>query len=255
MGRIPYQLKKRLYRLKGYRRKAYGIRSSFTSDLIINVIEAKLHFYAFSKLMPYRKMFENRLRESLGNGSLNEDSKRKYKEEIHLIKNSESIDRLQFRLMNFWHAKKPAYFGAGLGLSLAYLTKFDSRILVSWIDRGVEFRSKSNDLFRNELRIKNFEEKQYSNLLEEIEKLDFVVLSTNTNSTILLDILEDRQELFSENCMFLVQYPHQNKDIELFYERMKESKFISLSLDLFYLGILVAKDNLAKQDYVRKYRF
>ncbi len=48
--------------------------------------------------------------------------------------------------------------------------------------------------------------------------------------------------------MILVQYPHQNKDIELFYEKMKESKFISLSLDLFYLGILIAKEDLAKQD-------
>ena len=255
MRRIPYQLKKRLYRLKAYRRKAYGISSSFTSDLIINVIEAKLHYYAFSKLLAYRIVIEKLLKEGISDRTLNELSKQRFRQELELIKNSESIDRLQFRLMNFWHPKNPAYFGDGMGLSLAYLTRFDSRILVSWFDRGEEFKKQSDDLLQKQMRIKNFVVKQYSNLVEENEKIDFAVLSANTNPDILHDIVRNKSEFFSANCMILVQYPHQNKAIEMFYEEMKESKFISLSLDLFYLGILIAKENLPKQDYARKYRF
>jgi hypothetical protein len=48
---------------------------------------------------------------------------------------------------------------------------------------------------------------------------------------------------------------HKTQALLNFWKRLKADQLFKVSLDLFYVGILVARDGMQKQDYVRKYRF
>ncbi|WP_461632923.1 hypothetical protein [Labilibaculum euxinus] len=255
MGRIRYKLKKRLYRLKAFRRKGFGIHSPFTFHLIVNVIEAKLSYYAFGQLFPYRKIIVNALKSKLEDGEISKDLAKKYKEEIQIIKSTEVLDRLLFRLMNFWHAEKSAYFGEGIGFTLAYMAKLDSRNSVACLDRGGVLSEYSDDIFRNYMGIQNYKSFNYNEILKQNPKYDFLVFSENTRKEILSDFILNYELLLADNCMIVIQNPHKNDTISLFWKQMKKLERISVSLDLFHLGILISKDGMQKQDYVRKYRF
>ncbi|PKQ65452.1 hypothetical protein BZG02_00140 [Labilibaculum filiforme] len=255
MGRIHYKLKKRLYRLKAFRRKGFGVHSPFTFHLIVNVIEAKLTYYAFGQLFPYRKIIANALKNKLENNEVEKSLIKKYKEEIQIVKSTEGLDRLLFRLMNFWQAKKAAYCGGGIGLSIVYMAKLDSRKEIACLDRGDVFATYSDDLFQNYMEFRNLKNFDYQEILKENPNFDFLVFSENTSSEILSDFLQNYEHLLAGKCMVVVQNPHKNDAINQFWRQMKKLERISVSLDLFYLGILISREGMQKQDYVRKHRF
>jgi len=255
MGRIHYQLKKRLYRLKAYRRKGFGVHSPFVFHLITNVIEVKLAYYAFHELSAYRKKVLSILKTELKNKISEKVVAAKYTNEMQFVKSSEAMDRLQFRLLNFWHSKQAAYFGSGIGFSLSYLAKVDSRVNISWFDRGEYFTRNSDELLKNQLGIRNYQEVEYESFSTENSEFDFVVFSANTNPLVLDDMIKNKHRFLNRKCMVLVQNPHKNETIELFWKKMKQAEDFSVSLDLFHLGILIAREGMFKQDYVRKYRF
>lgn len=255
MGRIHYKLKKRLYRLKAFRRKGFGVHSPFVFHMIVNVIEAKLSYYAFGQLFPYRKIVVNALKSKIEEGDVSKGLVKKYKEEIQNIKSSESLDRLLFRLMNFWRSKKAAYYGDGLGFSMVYMAKLDSRNYISWMGRVDVFGEYSDDLFQNYMGIKNYKRVSHNNILEEKPNFDFVVFSENTREEILSDFVGSCERLLAKDCMIVVQNPHKSDAINLFWRQMKKAERVAVSLDLFHMGILISRDGMQKQDYVRKYRF
>lgn len=255
MGRIKYQLKKRLYRLKAYRRKGFGVHSPFTYHLIANVIEAKLHYYAFTQLSPYRKIVVKALKSKLKEDHFDKSLAKRYKEEVQHIESSDSIDRLIFRLMIFWNAKLPAYFGSGVGFEMSYMAKADSRVNVSWFVRGELFSEYSDDLFRNYLGIQNYKSLNYDDIEKANQVFDFLVFSKNTSSKVLLYFLENYECILCKRCMIIIQNLHENESIKLFWNQLKKLERISVSLDLFHMGILISRDGMQKQDYVRKYRF
>jgi len=255
MGRIHYKLKKRFYRLKAFRRKGFGVHSPFAFHLIVNVIEAKLSYYAFGQLLPYRKIVMNALKSKIEVSDIGRDLANKYKEEIQNIKASESLDRLLFRLMNFWQPKRSAYFGDGVGFSLAYMAKLDSRNDISWLGRGDVFREYSDDLLKNYIGIKNYKSVNFSNILAKEPEFDFFVFSENTSEEILSDFICNSERILTTNCMIIIQNPHRNDAINLFWNQMKTGELNSVSLDLFHMGILILRHGMQKQDYVRKYRF
>ncbi|MBL4559460.1 MAG: hypothetical protein COC06_04720 [Bacteroidales bacterium] len=255
MGRIQYQLKKRLYRLKAYRRKGFGVHSPFTFHLIANVIEAKLQYYAFAQLFPYRKIVVKALKSKIKDADFDKSLVKRYKEEVQNLESSESVDRLIFRLMNFWNPKTPAYFGDGIGFTMSYMAKVDSRINVSCLGRGELFSEYSDDLFKNYLGIQNYKSLNYSDIHKINQVFDFLVFSENTSAEILSDFIQNNERLLTKNYMLIIQNPHKNESIKLFWNELKKVEGITVSLDLFHMGILISRDGMQKQNYVRKYRF
>lgn len=255
MGRIHYQLKKRIYRLKAYRRKGFGVHSPFVFYLISNVIEAKLQFYAFAHLSPYRKELAKLLKLKIKAEGLEKNLAKRYKKEIQKMGSAESLDRLQFRLQNFWPTKQPAYFGGGIDFSMLYMAKVDSRIEVAFLDSEANFTQYIDDFYRNIVGVTNFNKLDYNFFTKKKRAFDFLVFSETTKEAVLSDFLQNQALFLAEECMIIVRNLHQNGAIHNFWNQMKKLDRFSVSLDLFHLGILIARKGMQKQDYVRKYRF
>ena len=255
MSRIQYQLKKRLYRLKTYRRKGFGIHSPFVFHLVTNVIEAKLNYYAFQQLSPCRDKAIQLLGKIGKKESGNSPFAKRYWEEEQEVKSGEALDRLLFRLMNFSRSKTPAYFGGGLGLSIAYLAKVDSRINVSWIDREQDFKQVSDDFLQNQIGVRNIRNLTLKDLNKVEEPFDFAVFSDNCTPELYQNIAANCHKYFTNRCFVIVKDIYKNENVNQFWLKLKEMDRFSVSFDLFHLGILIAKSGMQKQSYVMKYRF
>lgn len=251
MSSIKYQLKKRLYRLKAFRRKGFGIHSPFTYHLITNVIEAKLHYYAFEQLQETRSLAIQLLKTSCKSTAMNMVRANYLKEEIWNLKKGEAADRLIFRLMNFSKCKNASFLGSGLSYTSAYMAKVDSRLNISCVGDCIKNEEIRNAVFKESLGIENIHKLDISNLANT----DFVVISDIISDQLINDFSKNYKNYLAENCTVVFLNMHKTQALLNFWKRLKADQLFKVSLDLFYVGILVARDGMQKQDYVRKYRF
>lgn len=255
MSRIHYRLKKHLYGLKFYRRKGFGIHSPFVFHLITRIIEARPNYPVFQELQVHRKSARKLLKAELKSRLLDENQKKKYREELESIKSGQALDRLAFRLMNFSKSKNPAFFGPGFGVDISYLAKVDSSVDVSWLGRE-ELFSQISEVWLSEVH-------QTRNITivtpEELHRLksgfDFVVFSERTSLELFREFVARFEELLTGECMVIIQNIHKNKEVNKYWLHLKQQNYFSISFDLFHVGILIARKGMQKQDYVMKYRF
>ena len=251
MSSIQYRLKKRLYRLKAYRRKGFGIHSPYTFNLITNVVEAKLHYYAFEKLQKTRKLAGKLLKSSCKSSAISIGRANFLKDEIYNLKKGEAADRLVFRLMNFSRAKNPTYIGDGLAYTTAYMASVDSRIKVNCIGECIKNGELHAKVFKDQLQIDNID----SANIQEIKKVDFLVISDRISNKDLGIFLTNYPNYLKNTCMLIFLNMYKTPKLVNCWKKLKGDPFFKLSLDLFHVGILVAREGMKKQDYVRKYRF
>jgi len=255
MSRIQYRLKKRLYRLKAYRRKGFGIHSPYTFYLITSVIEAKLHYYAFAKLQFHRKKAIELLKSKLKITSADKSVHLKFKQEIKRLKDGESIDRLVFRLLNFSKAKTPVYFGSDFGYTASYMAKVDSRNKITKVGKTEGLKSIFDQIIHEELKISNLENLNFNQLKDSLPKFDFVVVSDSTSAEVLNYLEKNDNKILTNECFLIVLNMYKTERLESFWLKMREKEHYRVGFDLFHMGILIAKEGMQKQNYTRKYRF
>ncbi|MCT4602650.1 MAG: hypothetical protein N4A59_07105 [Marinifilum sp.] len=243
MSGIQYQLKKRLFRLKAYRRKGFKGHSSEAIDLITNVIGAKLHFYAFGQLQQTRELAINLLKSSCKSSAISSERANALKEEILNLKRGKSTDRMIFRLMNFYRVKKPLFIGNGLAYTKAYMAKVDSRLTISCIGDCLKNEEINFKIFKEQLKVDNIRSVEFRDLNE----IDFVVIS-NLNS-------EENLELFVSNyCKYLTKhcvliFLNMNKNSKLLacWKKLKRDSMFGLNLNMTSIGILMTQGEKLKK--------
>ena len=99
-------------------RRGFGIHSPWAYDLITNVIEEKLPYYAYDDLYDYWKLCP--------------DSLPQY---------DENIDQLLFRLVNALHPRLIVEIGTGAGVSTGYLASVSSAIPCITLDTRHPFNA------------------------------------------------------------------------------------------------------------------
>lgn len=255
MSRIQYQLKKRMHRLKAYRRKGFGIHSPYTFYLITNVIEAKLHYYAFAKLKNQRKSAIKFVKALIKEQEIDSITKSNLQQEIKILNSGESVDRLIFRLLNFSKAKYPVYVGSDMAYTAAYMAKVDSRNKIKKVKTFSQLENIADEIVWNPLKINNVLKSSISEFSGAKEKSDFVVVSDTSSAEDLEYLLENYNNILSESCFLIVLNMYKTKNMEKVWLQLREKQMFRISLDLFHVGILISRKGMQKQNYKRKYRF
>ena len=246
MSNIRYHLKKRLYQLKAYRRKGFGIHSPFVFHLVTNVIEPKLQFYAFSDLRKKRFLLIDFLKHRLKRDKLSAEEKKLTRFEIRNLKSSEKMDRFIFRLMHSKKSKSPLYIGDGIAYTSFYLCAYDSRNTVVRIGDAFRMKEISDIISVSNIR--------FNKLYHGISS-DFVVISGQVSFQHVDDFKQNFTKYLTKDSYVVIKDIHKIPQLNSCWERLKADPFFSVSLDLFYLGILIARDGMSRQHFVRKYRF
>lgn len=251
------------YRLKA--RTAHGVHSPFVSKLIHEIIETEnTDYYIFKELRKTRRgLLGNKEKitiTDLGAGS------KVFKGNVRTVSQIASagtsrpkFSRLYFRLINFCHAKQIVELGTSIGLNTLYLAKADSSAKVYSIEgcSGLhQFAKKllqANEVKNVTLLNGNFD-KVFPELLEQLPQLDLLFVDGNHRYEPTINYFTMALEKKTDSSVFIFDDIHWSDGMEKAWEEIKAHPEVTLSLDLFYAGIIFfRKEQKEKEHFILKY--
>ena len=239
MKKLFFIYKYFLYHLKAV--NEHGVHSPFVFDLLTKVIYNRADYYSFKKI-------EN-LREELL------DSKRTI---LKHIANSPKYDQLVFRLVNYFQPLHILEFGTSFGINTAYMASANSKTRVITIEGSKEIAEIAKDNFEK-LELKNIElfsdkiDTCLPGIIAKIEPVDFVYFGGNHNKKYTLYRFSRCLEKVNGGSVFVFDNIYRSPEMNQAWIEIKNNNKVTVTIDLFYLGIVFFRQEQVKQHFVIKF--
>ena len=251
-----------------FRRKAvskYKIHSPFVYDFIINVLEDKKEYPEYSILDALRDgYYQNRMPvEVIDFGAVAGRNKYEsyYRNVSDIAKKSgqrRKYTHLLFRILRYFQPDRILELGTSLGLSTSSFSLARPQAVIDTIEgcSGVASLAKENfekNNFNNiQIHIGSFE-KILPDLLKGLGTLDFVYFDGNHRKSATLDYFQQCLQKVNNDTIFVFDDIYWSKGMTGAWEEIKSHQQVSVSIDLFQLGIVFFRKESAKQDFILKY--
>jgi predicted O-methyltransferase YrrM len=261
-----FQLAKKYlnYYLTASNGNGHGIHSPFVFDFIKNVLNDKRNFYAYQQI---ENLHQQLLKdetiieiEDFGAGSaISETNKRTVSEIVKYSAKSEKLERLLFRLANYYQPKTMIELGTSVGLSSAYLasavpaakliTIEGSAAIISIAKRNFQFLSLPNI----ELMNGNFDDILHT-VLQNYSSVDLAFIDGNHRKQPTINYFNLLVHKISHSSILIFDDIHWSKEMEEAWQEIKNDTRVMLSIDLFFIGIVFfKKDFKTKQHFIIRF--
>ncbi len=232
-----YQLKKRLFRLRSYRRKGFGVHSPYAFSLITNVIAVKTKYPIFKELNEQQKRLWELLKTEKAIPIAQKWKPRK-------TKLSRFVCRLIFRLQRHFQAKNPLYLSDNLYFPIVYMAKADEKIVPNAIVENNKYNNRLISLYQQECNIQHIKIKDAL-----AERYDFVVIDDVASDKLLADFQQNYSNYVTEECMIIIGNIYKNSYHRKLWQQLKTDDFFTVRIDYFPTGILIARKGMQVQEY------
>lgn len=246
-------------------KSAHGIHSPFVFKFIQELIETKgQNYYQFDELNKVRE-------ELLKNDSIIEitdfgagskvftSNKRKISDIAKHGISKRKFSELYFKLVNFCEAKHIVELGTSLGLNTLYLAQANSKSTVYTIEGCPQLSKFSQELFKKNKteNIKTYNdtfEKALPEILNEIPQLDIFYVDGNHQYQATLNYFKLALQKKHEQSVFIFDDINWNKEMQKAWEEIKNDPEVTLSIDLFFVGIIFfRKEQKQKEHFILKF--
>lgn len=238
----------------------HGVHSPFVFELVTQVIYNDKDYYAYKKIRELRHELLGSDQgihcEEMGAGS---GSRSRTVSE--LIKNAAKppkYGQLLFRLANHFQAGQILELGTSLGMSTCYLAMANSRSKVISIEGCEEAAGKAQENFKKlELanisqRVGNFDS-VLPEVLKELDKLDLVFFDGNHRKDPTMAYFRQCLSKTTEESVFIFDDIYWSPEMKEAWEEIKKHKEVTVTVDLFYLGIVFFRKEQVKQHFVIRF--
>ncbi len=251
------------YKLTAKHRKGYSIHSPFLYDLIRNVICKKIYYYALDDIaqLRYELLSCNETIEVIDFGAGSKVFKsniRKFKDIAKYSAINEKFGEMMFRLIDYFKPQTVLELGTSLGIGTSCLAMPNSKAQVYTIEACPETAKKASENFE-ELNINNIHQiigninDELPGLLNNIDKLDFVYFDGNHQKEASLNYYNQCLQKVHNDTIFYFDDIHWSKGMEEAWEEIKANKDVTLTVDLFFSGIVFFRKELSKEDFVVRF--
>ncbi|TAH43222.1 MAG: SAM-dependent methyltransferase [Bacteroidetes bacterium] len=249
------------YRLLGL--SPHGIHSPFVFDLLNKVIldETPYYFYEDIEALRSRLLLDNRtisVTDFGTGGSAKSTRKLKVsgiaKNFLQRKKNAQLISRL----VTHFKPKSLLELGTSLGLTSAYMALPNRQTQVITVEGCSETAAIARHNFEL-LGIKNIElicgefNQGLPLALDKTGHLDFVYFDGNHKKEATLKYFESCLKQHSESSVFIFDDIHWSREMSDAWTQIKNNPEVTLSLDLFQLGIVFFRKGIPKQHFILKF--
>ncbi len=244
---------------------AHGVHSPFVYKFITELLENKNEdYYTFKELDTVRdSLLENETVLEItdfGAGSkVFKDNKRKVSDLVKYGTSKAKFSELYFKLVNFTDSQFIVELGTSIGLNTLYLAKANSKSTVYTLEGCPEIATFAKKLLeqngvQNCYVINDTFEKAFPKLLSEIPKLDFLYIDGNHNYQSTINYFKLGLAKKHNHSVFVFDDIKWNAEMQKAWEEIKNHAEVTLSLDLFYAGIIFfRKEQKEKEHFVLKY--
>jgi len=244
-------------------RTKYDVHPPFLFDLITQVFEDKsdCHDYKIVEDLKERLKKDQRIISinDLGAGSsMNNNPERSVGYIANTSSKSKRHGRLMYRLAKYFKPGNILELGTSLGLSTAYMALGSPGSKIVTIEGCPNISSIAADNFK-QLGIKDVElitgsfENELSGILGSLPQLDFVFIDGNHQQKPTIKYFEQCLFKTVNDSIMIFDDIHWSEGMENAWEHIKQHPDVSLSIDVFYMGIVFLKKELTKEHFVIRY--
>ncbi|MCO4293439.1 class I SAM-dependent methyltransferase [Solitalea sp. MAHUQ-68] len=241
----------------------HGTHSPFVYDLIDNVIYDKSPKDVYTEIEKQRKNLLDDERiitiTDLGAGShYNNNKQKKVKVIADKALKAPKWAQLIYRLATWRQPKQILELGTCFGITTSYLAKSNENIQVISVEgcpqtAAVANQSLSSLQIKNvNVEIGNFDD-LLPQLVEKADQLDFVYVDGNHRKEATLNYFHSCLEKANENSLFIFDDIHWSKGMEEAWEEIKKHPTVTLTIDLYTIGLVFFRKGQVKEHFKIKY--
>lgn len=233
----------------------YNVHSPFVYDFILDVMDTTKEYYIYPHLEHQRKILLANHEEIdfVDFGAGHNDGKRKVSEIAKSSLSPINQCRLLFNLINKYKPTHSIELGTSLGLSTLYMAATAESNIIHTIEGNPESASLASDLFKKmkATNIKPYSgafEDHLTGILSQIPTLDFAFIDGNHAKDPTLTYFKLFKEKSNSNTILIFDDIYWSKGMTEAWETIKKDKAVSLTIDLYEIGIVFFNKNLSKED-------
>ena len=244
--------------------KGHGIHSPFVFEFIKFVLNDKINYEIYSTIEKQRQVLLNDKTvidvEDFGAGSTVIKTKQRVVKDIASSSlKPKKYSQLLFRMIQFYNKKNLLELGTSFGITTSYMAAATNNPSVTSMEGSQSIAKIAQQNF-DALQLKNIHivcgdfEKTLSPFLENVGTLDFAFLDGNHRKIPTLQYFKQILEKSNEETMIVFDDIHWSKEMEEAWEEIKVNKAVTLTIDLFFIGIVFLKKEFkVKQHFSIRY--
>lgn len=244
-------------------RTKYDIHSPFLYDLIVKVFNDKYEFREYQAVEKLKATLLNDRRkirvEDLGAGSkVDKSNLRKISNITRYSSKNRKFGRLLFRLARYFKPEHIIELGTSVGISTAYLASASPGSIIYTLEGSPEIAAIARENFK-QLNLKNIEvidghfDDSFPVVLEKTGRTGLVFIDGNHRKNPTLRYFELCLKHSDNDTCLIFDDIHWTTEMESAWDEIIHNRKVTLSVDLFYFGIVWMKKELSKQHFVIRY--
>ena len=242
----------------------YSIHSPFVFDFVTNILEQKkVRTEQLNKIETLRKELSSNNKKieikDFGAGSeLNNNHKKKISEIIRNSAKSRKYANLFYRIIIHYNSKNILELGTSAGLTSMYLSLPSCVNNLITIEGCSETARLAEDNF-NKVNLKNIKQivgnfdDVLSDALKQYPNFDFIFFDGNHTEQATLRYFEQCLKYISNESIFIFDDINWSEGMKNAWNKIKENTSVSLTIDLFFIGIVFFRKELSKENFVIRY--
>lgn len=263
MKNIKFLLKYLRYFLFAKHKNAFGIHSPFLYKYLSATVFNNFHYYATQEILKLRKkhLLSDSLIQTVDFGAGSKVMSTNTRKVSDIVKHSSvkpKYGELLFRTVNLFNPETVLELGTSVGFSTLYLALANTKTKVYTFEgcpETAKFASRNFELAgaNNISQIIGNIDKELPLFLENVNKLDFVYFDANHTRQASEKYFLLCLEKISQKSVFIFDDIHWSKGMEQAWETIKSNPKVTLSIDMFFLGIVFFDKNLSKENFIVKF--
>jgi len=241
----------------------HSLHSPFIYELFTQIIKPEYpdpHFERIEKIRS-RLLQDTSILDlnDLGAGSKMKSGNRKTIAEIASTASSPpKLSKLIYRLIRQNECKEVVELGTCLGINTLYMQAGYEKINLTTFEGDETLAEFAENLFESEgienIRIiKGDLKKTLSDFLAFSKKIDFAYLDANHTYEATIKYFNLLAKKSHDDSLFVVGDIHWSSEMEKAWKEIKESPYVTISIDIFHAGIVYFKPDILKQHYVLEF--
>ncbi len=170
---------------------------------------------------------------------------------------SAKMCRILSKMIQTYDVKNIVEFGTSLGISTAYLSSANEQTAVFTVEGCPEISKIATETFKK-LNLNNIEQINVDfdyaikHFADKFQHLDFFFIDGNHAYQPTLDYFNFAKQYARENTIFVFDDIYWSKSMTKAWKVIKADPLVSVTIDLFHIGVVFFRKGIVKQDFILK---
>jgi predicted O-methyltransferase YrrM len=252
------------YYLTALNGRGHGIHSPFVYDFVRKVLIDKRQFYAYSQVEALRRKLlhnENILEvEDFGAGStVSKTNLRSIASITRHAAKPKKWAQLLFRIVNYYQPGHILELGTSMGISTAYMAMANQKAQVITLEGSPAIAAQAKRNFQSlqltsiKQETGNFDD-TLPGILAALPRLDLAFIDGNHRYEPTVRYFKQLLPHLNDASVVIFDDIHWSAEMEKAWEAVKEDPAITLSIDLFFIGLVFFSDQFkVKQHFTVRF--